>query len=98
MYATVPPFGGVVGNPMVASPGYNRGYRLKTTAVTAAGTGGVISALAGGQDAPYSLYQLVQLKDAFGTPILTGPGLGIRVVEERLRRRAVAVRELTTEG
>jgi L-alanine-DL-glutamate epimerase-like enolase superfamily enzyme len=31
-------------------------------------------------------------------PILTGPGLGIRVVEEPLRRRAVAVRELTTEG
>ena len=31
-------------------------------------------------------------------PILTGPGLGIRVVEERLRRRAVTVRELTAEG
>jgi muconate cycloisomerase len=28
-------------------------------------------------------------------PVLTGPGLGIRVVEERLRRRAVAVHELT---
>ena len=27
-------------------------------------------------------------------PVLTGPGLGIRVVEERLRRRAVAVRVL----
>ena len=31
-------------------------------------------------------------------PILTGPGLGIRVVQERLCQRAVAVRELTTEG
>ena len=31
-------------------------------------------------------------------PILTGPGLGVRVVEERLRRRSVAVRELTAEG
>jgi muconate cycloisomerase len=29
-------------------------------------------------------------------PILSGPGLGIRVVEERLRRRAVAVREVTS--
>jgi L-Ala-D/L-Glu epimerase / N-acetyl-D-glutamate racemase len=29
-------------------------------------------------------------------PILSGPGLGIRVVEERLRRHAVAVRELTS--
>jgi L-Ala-D/L-Glu epimerase / N-acetyl-D-glutamate racemase len=30
--------------------------------------------------------------------LLTGPGLGIRVVEERLRRRTVAVHELTREG
>lgn len=70
-------FGGVVANPMVASPGYNRGYRVKTQAVTAGGTGGVIAATAGGQDAPYSLYQLVQVKDAFGTPLLTGPGYDI---------------------
>jgi hypothetical protein len=75
MYSANPLFGGVVNSPMVASPGYNRGYRIKTTAVTAAGTGGVISATnPGGPDAPTSLYQLVQLKDAFGTPILTGPG------------------------
>jgi muconate cycloisomerase len=31
-------------------------------------------------------------------PILTGPGLGIRVIEARLRRHAVAVRELGTGG
>ena len=74
MYAANPAFGGVVANPMVASPGYNRGYRVKQVATTAAGTGGVIAATAGGVDAPYSLYQLVQLKDAFGTPPLTGPG------------------------
>ncbi len=74
MYLATPGFGGVVANPMVSSPGYNRGYRVKQTAVTAGGTGGVIAATAGGQDAPYSLYQLVQLKDAFGTPLLTGPG------------------------
>lgn len=74
MYSTPVLFGGVVNSPMVASPGYNRGYRVKIQATTAAGTGGVISALAGGLDAPYSIAQLVQLKDAFGTPILTGPG------------------------
>lgn len=74
MYLTPTAFGGVVANPMVASPGYNRGYRIKQVSTTAAGTGGVIAAGAGGQDAPYSLYQLVQLKDAFGTPLLTGPG------------------------
>jgi len=74
MYSTPFAFGGVVANPMVAAPGYIRGYRTKFQATTAAGTGGVIAATAGGQDAPYSLAQLVQLKDAFGTPILTGPG------------------------
>jgi len=31
-------------------------------------------------------------------PLLRGPGLGIRVVEERLRRYAVTVRTLPTEG
>lgn len=77
MYVATPAFGGVVSNPMVASPGYNRGYRIKTVATTAAGTGGVIAATAGGQDAPYSLDQLVQVKDAFGTPLLTGPGYEI---------------------
>lgn len=67
-------FGGVVAPPMVASPGYNRGYRLEVQSTTAGGINGVIAATAGGQDAPYSIAQLVQLKDAFGTPILTGPG------------------------
>ncbi len=74
MYVANPAFGGVVANPMVAAPGYVRGYRTKIVSTTAGGTGGVIAATAGGQDAPYSLAQLVQLKDAFGTPILTGPG------------------------
>lgn len=66
--------GGVVANPMVASPGYNRGYRIFSQAVSNSGINGVIAATAGGQDAPYSLVQLLQLKDAFGTPLLTGPG------------------------
>jgi len=74
MYVQQTSFGGIITNPMVASPGYNRGYRVKTTFATGGGTGGVISAGAGGQDAPYSFYQLVQMKDAFGTPLLTGPG------------------------
>lgn len=69
-----PGFGNIVANPMVASPGYNRGYRMKFVATTGGGTGGVIAAGAGGQDAPYSLAQLVQVKDAFGTPLISGPG------------------------
>jgi len=63
-------------NPMVASLGTTAGYRTIIQATTAAGTGGVIAATAGGQDAPYSLAQLVQLKDAFGTPI--SPDLATR--------------------
>ena len=74
MYLTPTQFGGVIANPMVASPGYNRAYRLKFVSTTAGGTGGVIAATAGGQDAPYSLVSLLQMKDAFSTPLLTGPG------------------------
>jgi hypothetical protein len=74
MYIANPAFGGVVGNPMVASPGYNQGYRVKVTSTTGGGTGGSIVATVGGVDAPFSLASLVQVKDAFGTPILTGPG------------------------
>jgi hypothetical protein len=66
-----------MGRPMVSSPGWNKGYRLLITATTAAGTGGVIAATAGGVDAPWSLMQLIQMKDAFGTQLLTGPGFDI---------------------
>lgn len=74
MYSATPAFSGVVGNPMVATPGYVRGYRIKQVSTTAGGTGGVIAATVGGVDAPYSLFSLIQVKDAFGTPIITGPG------------------------
>lgn len=74
MYSQVVPFGGVVNPPLVALPGYLRALRIKNQATPNAGTGGVIAGTAGGQDAPYSLAQLVQLKDAFGTPLFTGPG------------------------
>ena len=77
MYVDTQQFGGFMGRPMVSSPGWNKGYRLLVTATTAAGTGGVISAGAGGVDAPWSSMQLVQVKDAFGTQLLTGPGFDI---------------------
>lgn len=59
--------------PMVSSPGWNKGYRLLTTF-----TGGNYSA-AGAitGDAPWNFYQLIQMKDAFGTQLLTGPGYDI---------------------
>jgi hypothetical protein len=77
MYVDSQQFGGFMGRPMVSSPGWNKGYRGLFTSTTAAGTGGVIAATAGGQDAPFSLLQLVQMKDAFGTQLLTGPGYDI---------------------
>jgi len=77
MYVDTQQFGGFMGRPMVSSPGWNKGYRTLVTSATSAGTGGVISAGAGGQDAPFSLFQLVQMKDAFGTQLLTGPGWDI---------------------
>lgn len=77
MYVDTQQFGGFMGRPMVSSPGWNKGYRLLVTSATGAGTGGVIAATAGGQDAPWSLGQLVQMKDAFGTQLLTGPGYDI---------------------
>lgn len=77
MYVDNQQFGGFMGRPMVTSPGWNRGYRIKVTSTTGGGTGGVIAATAGGVDAPHSLFQLVQMKDAFGTQLLTGPGYDI---------------------
>src|SRR5258708_17415833 len=65
MYVATPGFGGVVSNPMVASPGYNRGYRIKTTATTPGGTTGVIADTAGGQYSPHSLFRLVQTDNTY---------------------------------
>jgi hypothetical protein len=80
MYTSGQQFGGFISAPMVSSPGWNKGYRIKTSSVTGGGTGGVIATTAGGVDAPDSLWQLVQMKDAFGTQLLTGPGYDIGFV------------------
>ncbi len=62
-----------VANPMVSSPGWNKGYRITTT--TANGVSTVAGTASG--DAPWNYYQLIQMKDAFGTQLLTGPGYDI---------------------
>jgi hypothetical protein len=64
-----------VANPMVSSPGWNKGYRVLTA--VAQGTGGAAVPVLAQPDAPYSFHQLVQMKDAFGTQLLTGPGFDI---------------------
>jgi hypothetical protein len=62
-------FGGTITQPLVATPGYIRAFRLKVTASGGAGAG-----VTGAADAPYNVVSLVQLKDAFGTPIIVSPG------------------------
>lgn len=62
-------FGGIVNDPLVATPGYIRSFRYLISATGGAGTGAVLSA-----DGPFNLAALVTLKDAFGTPLIVAPG------------------------
>ncbi len=74
MYVDTQGFGGFMARPMVSSPGWNKGYRMYVAA-----TGGVngTKTVTAGTDAPWNYLQLVQMKDAFGTQLLTGPGFEI---------------------
>lgn len=65
---------GFMANPMVSSPGWNKGYRVLYAITDSTTTGSVGTA---GTDAPFNFAQLVQMKDAFGTQLLTGPGYPI---------------------
>ena len=67
-------FGGTLTQPLVARPGYFRNFRVTHTLTT---TGTVTGTVALGADAPYNLNSLIQLKDAFGTPLLVGDGYSI---------------------
>jgi hypothetical protein len=70
-YVDTQGYGGFMSRPTVSMPGYAKGYRALFS-----GSGGVNAATAPtvAADAPWNLMQLVQLKDAFGTQLLTGPG------------------------
>jgi hypothetical protein len=74
MYTAAAGFGGFMASPMVSSPGWNKGYRVLMAAT--AGVNGTVTVTANA-DAPYNSMQLVQMKDAFGTQLLTGPGYNI---------------------
>jgi hypothetical protein len=62
---------GLLSQPTVSMPGYAKGYRLnwQITATNAGGGAATVTA-----DFPDAIMQLVQMKDAFGTQLLTGPG------------------------
>lgn len=60
---------GLMSQPTVSMPGYAKGYRINWNIV-----GVNAAALTLAADFPDSIAQLVQMKDAFGTQLLTGPG------------------------
>lgn len=62
-------FGGLITQPLVAAPGYAQKFRLQFSA-----TSSTLSAASLTPDAPYSAVSLVTLRDAFGTPLIVGPG------------------------
>lgn len=70
-------FSGLVNQPLVAAPGYTRGYRM-----VIAGSGGNGATVNASADAPANIASLVQLKDAFGTPLIVAPGFeALRLIQ-----------------
>ena len=61
--------GSVITQPLGARPGYFRNLRVTQTV-----TGGTGTSATYFPDAPFSLNSLIQLKDAFGTPLIVAPG------------------------
>lgn len=63
-------FGAQITNPLAAAPGYLRYLDFQLSAVAGAGATAPVAAA----DAPYNAVQLVQFKDPWGTPLITGGG------------------------
>lgn len=63
--------GGLVAQPLTSVPGYIKGWRV--TFQAAAGVNGSVT-VAAAADAPYNLVQQTNVWDAFGTPLIAGPG------------------------
>jgi len=67
-------FGGTLTQPLTARPGYFRNFRVTHTLTT---TGSLTGTVALGADAPYNLNSLVQVRDAFGTPLIVADGYSV---------------------
>ena len=65
--------GGIITQPLVSKPGYFRNFRVQHTLVT----GGALTSGVVQPDAPYNLNALIQLKDAFGTPLIVADGYSV---------------------
>jgi hypothetical protein len=63
-------FSGLITQPLTAVPGYVAKFRLRVAATGGSGT----TTVAATADAPWSAVALVTLRDAFGTPLIVGPG------------------------
>lgn len=63
-------YGQLITTPLVSVPGYVSRYRTRFAATGGSGTATVAAAA----DAPFSVVSLVTLRDAFGTPLIVGPG------------------------
>lgn len=63
--------GGLVTQPVPATPGYLRGFRVRMAATGGVGT--TVAAVSGA-DNPWNAVSLVTVKDAFGTVLISGPG------------------------
>jgi hypothetical protein len=74
IYSQPATFGTFFGPPMVSSPGWNAGFRLSMFPTTAGSANGVIASTGAFTDVPQSVVQLLQMKDAWGTNLLAGPG------------------------
>jgi hypothetical protein len=66
-------FGSTISNPLPSAPGYLRylDFQVSTSGSTSAG----VSAYA--LDAPFNFLNLIQFKDPWGTPLLTGDGFSL---------------------
>lgn len=74
IYSQPATFGTFFGPPMVSSPGWNAGFRLTMFPTTVGTANGVLQATGAFADIPQSVVALLQMKDAWGTNLLAGPG------------------------
>ncbi|MDA8380978.1 MAG: hypothetical protein M0020_09165 [Actinomycetota bacterium] len=65
------PMGGMINQALVAKPGYYRNFRVEVDFVT---SGTITGSTALAADAPYNYANFIQMKDSFGTPVITGSG------------------------
>jgi hypothetical protein len=81
MYSTSASFGAIVTQPLVSVPGYFRAMRFFAASSGGSNTNAT-NTYTFAADAPYSTFTLVQLRDAFGTPLFTGDGFSILFLVE----------------